>query len=226
MNYMLEQTQNHIHFLGLESPDLGPDQRHKENMKYPFLDYDILTEEAPGKLYFVHWSVYVDVSSATSGNPIYQADATENIGLCHDIQCWYGQAHQVCFSVESRGYDLILSTQKVNPVPSVQLRGGGSGDAARTARSYILATGQQSKYLSMMLKKFAPAEYELLKKSADAGRWYTDTEESCTLGLATVWKLQVGLHNDPHDWELCLIVCGGKFNGGRLYLPDLNLCLA
>ena len=76
-----------------------------------------------------------------------------------------------------------------------------------------------------MLKKFTPAEYAQLKKSADAGRWYTDTQESCTLGLATVWKLQVGLHLDPYDWELCLIVCGGKFNGANLYLPDLNLCL-
>jgi hypothetical protein len=74
----------------------------------------------------------------------------------------------------------------------------------------------------MMLKKFTPAEYNQLMKSADAGRWYTDTQESCTLGLATVWKLQVGLHLDPYDWELCLIVCGGKFNGASLSLTRYN----
>ena len=120
---------------------------------------------------------------------------------------------------------MLTSKQHVNPVPSVQLRGHGSADTARMVRSYIYATDQQSKYLSMMLKKFAPAEYARLKKSADAGRWYTDTEAACTLGLATVWKLLVGLHLDPSDKELCMIVCGGKFNGGNLYLPDLNLCL-
>jgi hypothetical protein len=121
---------------------------------------------------------------------------------------------------------MLTYKQHVSPVPSVQLRGHGSADAARTVRSYIYATDQQSKYLSMMLKKFAPAEYARLKKSADAGRWYTDTEAACTLGLATVWKLLVGVHLDPCDKDLCMIVCGGKFNGGNLYLPDLNLCLA
>ena len=53
---------------------------------------------------------------------------------------------------------------------------------------------QQSKYLSIMLKKFAPAEYAQLKKSADARRWYTDTETVCTLSLTTMWKLLVELH--------------------------------
>jgi hypothetical protein len=166
------------------------------------------------------------VLSGDSIDGFFCADATETVGLHHDIQCWHGQAHKVSHSAQTGPQTITESAQHVNPVPSVQLRGHGSADAAQTVRSYILATEQQSKYLSMMLKRFAPTEYALLKRSADAGRWYTDTEESCTLGLGTIWKLQVGLHLDPWDWELCMIVCGCKFNGGKLYLPDLNLCLA
>jgi hypothetical protein len=105
------------------------------------------------------------------------------------------------------------------------LRGKASGEAARQARSYIAATAPQQKYLDMLLKTYAPEEHRQLKKSAEAGRWYTESTEGCTLGLATVWKLQVGVHLDAGDWELCMIVCGGNFIGGNLYLPDLNLCL-
>lgn len=53
-----------------------------------------------------------------------------------------------------------------------------------------------------------------------------ESTEGCTLGLATVWKLQGGVRLDGDDWELCMTVCGGNFSGGSLYLPDLNLCLA
>lgn len=77
----------------------------------------------------------------------------------------------------------------------------------------------------MLLKTYAPVEYEKLKKSAEAGRWYAESTEGCTLGLATVWKLQVAVHLDAKDYELCMITCGGNFTGGHLYLPDLNLCL-
>lgn len=108
----------------------------------------------------------------------------------------------------------------------MDLRGNGSAADARTARNYIVATAPQQKYLDMLLKAHAPLEYAQLKKSAEAGRWITDSTEGCTLGLATIWKLQVGVHLDHKDWELCMIVCGGNFTGGELYLPDLGLCLA
>ena len=92
------------------------------------------------------------------------------------------------------------------PVPSVDLRGKGSGSKARTARSYIAAIAPQQKYLDMMLQAHAPKEHAQLKKSADAGQWFTDSKDGCTLALATVWKPQVGVHLDRQDWELCMIV--------------------
>jgi len=88
-----------------------------------------------------------------------------------------------------------------------------------------LANEAQRKYLDILLMTFAPKEYAELRKSSDAGRWYVDDDAGCTLGLATVYKLQVGLHLDEGDWELCITVCGGNFHGGHLYLPDLNMCL-
>ena len=48
MDYMVEQTQNHISMLGLESPGISGDQRHIYCMKYPFMDYDILTNKPEG----------------------------------------------------------------------------------------------------------------------------------------------------------------------------------
>jgi hypothetical protein len=111
-------------------------------------------------------------------------------------------------------------------VPSADLLGKASANRALSARSYLSANAQQAKYLDMLLSTFAPKEHRQLKQSAMAGRWYTEQTEGCTLGLATVWKLQVDLHLDTADWELCMIVCGGNFSGGNLYLPDLNICLA
>ena len=108
----------------------------------------------------------------------------------------------------------------------MDLRGNGSASLARAARSYVAATEPQQRYLEMLLQEIAPEEYVQLKKSAEAGRWVTESREGCTLGLATVWKLQVGVHLDHRDWELCMIVCGWNFTGGVLYLPDLDLCLA
>ncbi|PBK90549.1 hypothetical protein ARMGADRAFT_1032543 [Armillaria gallica] len=55
-------------------------------------------------------------------------------------------------------------------------------------------------------------------------RWIPENQ-SCFLGLAMVWKLQVDAHADECDWHLCTITCGGNFMGGTLHLPDLNISL-
>jgi hypothetical protein len=107
----------------------------------------------------------------------------------------------------------------------VDLRGKATAEGAVGARSYILATAPQSKYLDMLLERLAPKEYKQLKVTSKAGCWYTEQTDGCTLGLTTTWKVQVGLHLDKGDWELCMLVCGGNFLGGNLYLSDLNLCL-
>jgi hypothetical protein len=70
-----------------------------------------------------------------------------------------------------------------------------------------------------------PDTHAKLEKCARAARWYTELDKGCTTGLATVWKCQVDPHIDGQDWELCIIVCGGNFTGGHLYLSDLDLCL-
>jgi hypothetical protein len=93
------------------------------------------------------------------------------------------------------------------------------------ARSYVLATAPQRKYLDILLKTFAPREYAKLRTSSEAGRWYVDDDVGCMLAIGTVYKLQVGVHLDKIDWELCITVCGGNYNGGHMYLPDLDLCL-
>jgi hypothetical protein len=39
MAYMVEQTQDHLASLGVDSPALGADARHLADVDYPFLDY-------------------------------------------------------------------------------------------------------------------------------------------------------------------------------------------
>ena len=45
---MVEVTQAHINVLGISAPPLGGDQRHQESAEYPFLDYDILSDDEEG----------------------------------------------------------------------------------------------------------------------------------------------------------------------------------
>jgi len=112
------------------------------------------------------------------------------------------------------------------PIPSSDLLGNNKSRNLGAVKQYLHATEAQAKYLDQLLQINAPKEYAILSRSAAAGRWYTDLDTGCFLGLATVWKCQVGVHLDKKDWELCVITCGGNYNGGHLYLPDLDLCLA
>jgi hypothetical protein len=47
---MLQQTQNHLNRLGIACPPQGGDQRHVESASYPFMDYDVLSEEGDDQL--------------------------------------------------------------------------------------------------------------------------------------------------------------------------------
>lgn len=103
--------------------------------------------------------------------------------------------------------------------------GAGSVTRHMNGRQYLQANSMQAKYLNHLLKATVPAIHAKLIRAAAAGRWFQELNDRPFLGMATVWKLQVGVHLDESDWELCVITCGGAFTGGHLYLPDLNLCL-
>lgn len=38
----------------------------------------------------------------------------------------------------------------------------------------------------------------------------------------TLWKLNPRLHRDWNDF-LCMVTCGGKFEGGEFLVPELGL---
>ncbi|KAK0191928.1 hypothetical protein F5146DRAFT_1135653 [Armillaria mellea] len=76
----------------------------------------------------------------------------------------------------------------------------------------LICFNQQSILLNALTKKFYPTE------------WIPENQ-SCFLGLAMVWKLQVDAHVDERNWHLCTITCGGNFMGGALHLPDLDVSL-
>lgn len=60
---MVEVTQSHINILGISAPPLDGDQRHQKSAEYPFLDYDILSddeedvEKVEHRGEFFHWLV-------------------------------------------------------------------------------------------------------------------------------------------------------------------------
>jgi hypothetical protein len=41
---MLEKTQDVFHSIPPHCPDIGRDKRHEESSRYPFMDYDDLTD--------------------------------------------------------------------------------------------------------------------------------------------------------------------------------------
>ena len=110
-------------------------------------------------------------------------------------------------------------------MPSADLLGNLGAQRSMATRRYLQATEQQASYLDKILERLEPSLWNRLKRTAKAGQWFQDTDQSCFLGLATIWKLQVDVHIDSKDFELCVMTCGGNFTGGRLYLPDLDLCL-
>lgn len=118
----------------------------------------------------------------------------------------------------------VIGLQDEGPMPSKDLRGTSTG-RAQAARGYVNAIQPTAKFLDMLVKAFFPKEYAKLKPTEAAGRWTTEADQGCFLGLATVWKLQVDAHIDQRDYEICAITCGGAFQGGHLHLPDLNVTL-
>lgn len=160
----------------------------------------------------------------TNSDPIYDGDITESVGTLHMVQCWGEQGKPVS-KVLLMLYTMLTLPQHNPGIPSADLRGHGSADRMKEARAYLYATELQSNYIDKILAANDPEMYNILRGSANASRWYTELNAGCTVGLATVWKCQVAPHIDRHDWELCVIVCGGNYSGGHLYLPDLDLCL-
>ncbi|KAK0464270.1 uncharacterized protein EV420DRAFT_1637834 [Desarmillaria tabescens] len=131
---------------------------------------------------------------------------TENAGTQHNVELWFAQGHP-----------------NDPPSPSTDICSSNNRHEELAAHQYYLVTDRQSAYLNVLMKCFFSTEYATLIRAAKAG-WWVQGIQSCFLGLATVWKLQVDAHLDEKDYEVCVITCGGEFHGGELYLPDLDVC--
>ncbi|SJL08163.1 uncharacterized protein ARMOST_11526 [Armillaria ostoyae] len=150
---------------------------------------------------------------------------TETVGVRHDCECWFEQRHNVTVLLRCYPFTFhLIILQHNNLVPSTDLLQTGSAHKAQAAICYSINVDQQSSLLNVYVKRFFPQEYATLNQVAAAGRWIPE-KTSCFLGLATVWKANVNIHLDEHDWKICALTCGGNFVGGRLHLPDLNLSL-
>lgn len=98
---MVEQTQEHFSALGINKPaHLATDQWHVESSVYAFMDYNILDDEddqddqedIPHECCtYLIWRTILTLYSEYHIDPINNPDATESVGLCHDIHCWYEQ---------------------------------------------------------------------------------------------------------------------------------------
>lgn len=212
-------------------PQKGGDRRHDASATCPFVQYDILSDnegEASGMYLFTTTALPL---TSTAGAVLQNAvalgyDAVEIAGVRHDVQAWHELGHEVDpkFSFHPSNTMFIVAhiTQHDSPLPSKDLR-GISTRRAQAARAYVNAMQPMTKMINMLVEEFFPKDYLKLKSTERAGRWVTEANEGCFLGLATVWKLQVDAHIDSKDYEICAITCGGSFNGGHLHLPDLNV---
>jgi len=172
------------------------------------------------------WRTILILYSERYINLINNPDATESIGLRHTIQCWYeqGGTASILSNLLLHMNWFMMEVQSSSSISGLARKGlcfwykGGRDLCCSNG-----ATTEVSRYAAQNIctQRIYGAQEVLgswLLVHGESGRLY--------LGLAMVWKLQVGIHLDCKDWELCMIVCSGNFTGGALYLPDLDLCLA
>lgn len=76
-----------------------------------------------------------------------------------------------------------------------------------------------------------PEEFSILNKCSERGIWSnqnfsspksTGFERGIFMNRITLWKLNPRLHRDWNDF-LCMVTCGGKFEGGEFLVPELGL---
>lgn len=99
---MVEQTQEHFSALGIKKPaHLATDQWHAESSVYAFMDYNILGDEDDQEdipcecfMHLILRTILI-LYSEYHIDPINDPDATESVGLHHDIHCWYEQGGTV-----------------------------------------------------------------------------------------------------------------------------------
>ncbi|KAF8067031.1 hypothetical protein FPV67DRAFT_1670489 [Lyophyllum atratum] len=198
VQYALEAAQELFAQVSPGCPKASGDCRHESSAEFPLVEYDYFSEEeSPSS---------PPEGAHTLPRTVFGPDFDELTGLRHDVDLWFEIGHP-----------------NKRPVPSADLLGNHGSARAQATRQYLIATERQAGYLSQLVHKFAPTEWEALMAAKRKGAWYTDGKQNCFMGLATIWKLQVEAHLDRRDYELAVITCGGEFYGGDLYLPNLGV---
>ncbi|KAH6911611.1 hypothetical protein BKA70DRAFT_1219731 [Coprinopsis sp. MPI-PUGE-AT-0042] len=130
----------------------------------------------------------------------------ERTGVTHLVHCWAQQGHPNGLLTPSR--DMLKSCS-----------------GAMSVDQYFEATKTTACEIADRFCVAFPDDYLKYEKAFKAGRWNM-LDPGPFLGRALVWKLQVQAHQDGLDEGPAAIFCCGEFDGGELYLPDLNLKLA
>ena len=102
--------------------------------------------------------------------------------------------------------------------------GRGTCTSAVEAQRYFRTSRPVAIYLSACFEVAFPEYYVLYQAAFQAGVWET-SDPGPWLGRAIVWKLPVKTHLDGLDDGPTAIFNVGKYTGGELYLPDLEVKL-
>jgi hypothetical protein len=107
---------------------------------------------------------------------------------------------------------------------SQDMNGRGRCGAEQYVRRYFEGSRPVAQYLSMCFKVAFPDYYRKYKAAFEAGAWMPE-DPGPWLGRAIVWKLPVETHMDGLDEGPTAIFNVGRYTGGDLYLPDLEVKL-
>lgn len=83
--------------------------------------------------------------------------------------------------------------------------------------------------LEKMVQAHSPKIYRRMRAAYCKFNWvreevpiYLYRANGLFLLRVTLYKLQTSLHRDPKDL-ICVLFCGGEFEGGKALFPDLNV---
>ncbi|EJD36349.1 hypothetical protein AURDEDRAFT_130132, partial [Auricularia subglabra TFB-10046 SS5] len=135
----------------------------------------------------------------------------ESIGVLHFVHCWQenGKRHL---------NDMTASSD---------MRGDGGGTRQGAARAYHVNTSFMRSWVDRCFKSCVPArDYKAYSQTYRAGRFLGKDVVGPFLAQVIIWKCDSRTHRNSNDGHgaWCVTFCGGNFDGGIIYFPDLGLC--
>ncbi|KZV97597.1 hypothetical protein EXIGLDRAFT_764254 [Exidia glandulosa HHB12029] len=145
--------------------------------------------------------------------PAYATTYREGLSTTHFVQAWHQNGHRYLKDMTA----------------SKEMLGDGSAKRKHIIDAYHLQTIRQREALRRVAQAAMPAEdFASYERTYAAGNAFSGKVPGPFLAQVTVHKCQSRCHRDQSDGKgrFCLTMPAGKYSGGRMFLPDLNIILS